>query len=67
MLTAAELGEALGRSASVHVAILPGGIAERLRLDCARLSAYDLRGDAGGARDADSRSHDLGESRDAND
>jgi len=62
-LTAGELGEALGRGSSVHVAVLPGGVAERLRLDCARAAAYDHPGKArpGTARD-DGRGH----GRDAN-
>lgn len=64
ILTAAELGEALGRGSSVHVAVLPGGIADRVRLDCARLAAYDdVRHEAG----ADARGERPGESRDAND
>lgn len=58
MLTAAELGEALGRGACVHLAVLPGGVAERLRLDCARAAAYDLREVA--------RDDGRGDGRDAN-
>jgi len=47
VLTAAELGDALGRGPTVHVALLPGGLAERMILDCARLAAYDVQHDAG--------------------
>lgn len=40
LFTADELGEALGQSPRVHVAVLPGGLAERLRREAARLKAY---------------------------
>src|SRR5690554_11287 len=46
LLTAAELGDALGRSPCVHVALLPGGLAERVVLDCARLAAFEVQHDA---------------------
>lgn len=46
ILTAAELGDALGRAPCVHVALLPGGSAERVILDCARLAAHDVQHDA---------------------
>lgn len=62
-LTAVELGEALGRGSSVHVAVLPGGVAERLRLDCARAAAYD---DPGTARPGIARDDGRGDGRDAN-
>jgi len=41
---AAELGQALGREAAVHVAVAAGGMAERLRDELARLAA--VRGPA---------------------
>lgn len=41
LFTAEELGEALGQSPRVHVAVLPGGLAERLRREAARLKAYN--------------------------
>jgi ribosomal protein L7Ae-like RNA K-turn-binding protein len=37
--TAEELGRALGRNATVHLLILPGGLAERLKTEVARLAA----------------------------
>lgn len=64
ILTAEELGDALGRGPTVHVALLPGGLAERVRLDCARLATYDaVRHDAG----SPATGHRPGKSRDAND
>ncbi|CAA6605451.1 conserved hypothetical protein [Rhodospirillaceae bacterium LM-1] len=39
LFSAAELGQALGREQMVHVAVLPGGLAERLRMELNRLSA----------------------------
>ena len=45
MFTAEELGRALGQAALAHVAIAPGGFAERLAVEAARLSA--LRGKKG--------------------
>ncbi len=42
MFTAEELGQALGQAARAHVAIAPGGFAERLAMEAARLSG--LRG-----------------------
>src|SRR5690625_700161 len=47
ILTAVELGDALGRTPCVHVALLPGGLAERVVLDCTRLAAYEVQHDAG--------------------
>lgn len=41
-MTADELGRAFGRDQAVHVAVSPGGLCEKLRRDCARLSG--LRG-----------------------
>lgn len=41
LFTADELGEALGQTPRVHVAVLPGGLAERLRREAARLKAYN--------------------------
>ncbi len=38
MFTAEELGQALGQAARAHVAIAPGGFAERLAMEAARLS-----------------------------
>ncbi len=43
MFTAEELGQALGQAARAHVAIAPGGFAERLAMEIARLSG--LRGE----------------------
>ncbi len=43
MFTAEELGRALGQAARAHVAIAPGGFAERLAMEAARLSG--LRGE----------------------
>jgi hypothetical protein len=43
MFTAEELGRALGQAARAHVAIAPGGFAERLAVEAARLSG--LRGE----------------------
>lgn len=37
-LDAAELGAAFGRDRVVHVVVRPGGIADRLKADCVRLS-----------------------------
>lgn len=42
VFTAEELGRALGHAARAHVAIAPGGFAERLAMEAARLSG--LRG-----------------------
>ena len=42
LFTAEELGRALGQAARAHVAIAPGGFAERLAMEAARLSG--LRG-----------------------
>lgn len=39
-LSAAELAAALGRENAVHVALKPGGIAERLHLACRNLAAF---------------------------
>jgi predicted RNA-binding protein YlxR (DUF448 family) len=39
LLTAAELGSALGRDHMVHIALLPGGLADRLKVDLNRLHA----------------------------
>jgi predicted RNA-binding protein YlxR (DUF448 family) len=49
LLTAAELGLALGRENVVHAAVQPGGLAERLKLDAQRLAGF--RG-AGNERDS---------------
>ena len=43
VFTAEELGQALGQAARAHVAIAPGGFAERLAMEAARLSG--LRGE----------------------
>ena len=43
VFTAEELGRALGQAARAHVAIAPGGFAERLAMEAARLSG--LRGE----------------------
>ncbi len=43
MFTAEELGRALGQAARAHVAIAPGGFAERLAMEATRLSG--LRGE----------------------
>jgi uncharacterized protein len=40
MLTAEELGAAFGREHIVHAAVGPGALAERLRLDGARLAGF---------------------------
>ena len=40
LFSGAELAEALGREVAVHVAVLPGGIADRLARDCARLAGF---------------------------
>lgn len=37
--TAVELGQALGRDHAVHVAVLPGGLAERLKAEARRLDS----------------------------
>lgn len=39
LFNAAELGAALGRDIAVHVAVAPGGFAERLRQDAGRLAS----------------------------
>jgi predicted RNA-binding protein YlxR (DUF448 family) len=39
-LTSAELGLALGRENVIHAAVQPGGLAERLTFDAARLSGF---------------------------
>jgi predicted RNA-binding protein YlxR (DUF448 family) len=39
-LTAAELGTAFGRDACVHVAVAPGGLADRLMTEVRRLQTY---------------------------
>lgn len=47
-----ELGQALGRAPTVHVAVRPGGLAERLRTDCGRLAdVLNEAKDAWGAED----------------
>jgi uncharacterized protein len=38
--SSAELGAALGRESLVHVAVAPGGLAQRLLLDVARLAGF---------------------------
>jgi hypothetical protein len=43
VFTAEELGRALGQAARAHVAIAPGGFAERLAMEVSRLSG--LRGE----------------------
>jgi hypothetical protein len=43
MFTAEELGRALGQAARAHVAIAPGGFADRLAIEVAHLSG--LRGE----------------------
>ena len=40
LFSGAELAEALGREVAVHVAVLPGGIADRLARGCARLAGF---------------------------
>jgi predicted RNA-binding protein YlxR (DUF448 family) len=40
LFTAAELGAALGRDAAVHVAVAPGGIADRLCREAGRLERF---------------------------
>jgi len=45
VFTAEELGRALGKAARAHVAIAPGGFAERLAMEAARLSS--VRGEKG--------------------
>ncbi|MFA6019050.1 MAG: RNA-binding protein [Rhodospirillales bacterium] len=40
LFSGVELGHALGREHVVHVAVLPGGLARRLRVELNRLSAY---------------------------
>ncbi len=37
LFTAAELGQALGRDNAVHLVVLPGGLAERLKAEARRL------------------------------
>ncbi len=39
-LTAAELGAVFGRERAVHVAVAPGGLAETLRAEAARLAGF---------------------------
>jgi predicted RNA-binding protein YlxR (DUF448 family) len=39
-LTAAELGAVFGRERAVHVAVAPGGLAEALRTEAARLAGF---------------------------
>jgi predicted RNA-binding protein YlxR (DUF448 family) len=45
-LTSAELGLALGRENVVHAAVQPGGFAERLTMDAARLGALRVEREA---------------------
>jgi predicted RNA-binding protein YlxR (DUF448 family) len=40
LFSGAELAETLGREVAVHVADLPGGLADRLARDCARLAGF---------------------------
>ena len=47
VLRAAELARAFGRERVVHVAVAPGALAERLRLEAARLGGF--RGGGGGS------------------
>ncbi len=46
VFTSADLGRALGQEALVHVALAPGGLAERLKVLAARLMAYTTDGAA---------------------
>jgi len=45
VLDAAALGEAFGRESAVHVAVGPGGLAERLLVEAGRLDGMRLRGE----------------------
>ena len=40
LFSGAELADTLGREVAVHVAVLQGGIADRLARDCARLAGF---------------------------
>jgi predicted RNA-binding protein YlxR (DUF448 family) len=42
LFTAAELGQAFGRDQAVHVAVAPGGLADKLSRDLARLEEFRL-------------------------
>lgn len=53
VFTAAELGRALGRDAAVHVALAPGGMADRFLAEVARLTAMITPG-RGQQRELDS-------------
>jgi hypothetical protein len=47
LFSAAELGQALGRDAAVHVAVASGGLADTLCLEAARLRDYETMGPTG--------------------
>lgn len=49
LLDSAELGAAFGRATAVHVALEPGGPAERLGLDLARLAGFRQENHGSGA------------------
>ncbi len=53
VFTAAELGRTLGREAAVHVALAPGGLADRFLAEVARLTAMNVP-DRGQQRELDS-------------
>lgn len=50
--TAQQLGNALGREQMVHIAVLPGGLAKRLKLELNRLGALmDIQAEAASEQD----------------
>ncbi len=53
-LSGVELGQALGRDHVVHVAVLPGGLAKRLKIELSRLGAL-LGGQAQAGSEQDAR------------
>lgn len=52
LFTAEELGQALGRAGTVHLLLLPGGLADRLKAEVGRLRAT-VAGPRGGPRKLD--------------
>ena len=62
VLPAVELGAALGREQAVHIAVDPGGLAERLNRELSRFMALRGSGDAGEARRAATPKNETTES-----
>lgn len=44
VLTAVEIGQAVGRDAAVHMVVLPGGLSERLMVELRRLESFVAAG-----------------------